>query len=119
MYRFLSRNMVKGTWQATDEEKLIELVVELRDYLTVDLERRPSDPDEDDPKVLYPHFSAALDARSKRYVTEGGYRRLCSVGSFFLGLVMVSRVRRHYIHAPWFKVTVLSQMLKNHGGVSE
>src|ERR1700730_13902305 len=47
MYRFLSRNMVKGAWQATDEEKLIELVLELRDHLSTDQEVEPSDPDED------------------------------------------------------------------------
>ena len=110
--------MVKGTWQATDEEKMIELVVELRDYLSVDMETPPTDPDEDDLNVLYPNFSSVLDEKSKSFINEGGYRRLCSVPSFFLGLVMLSRVRRHYTQAPWFKVTTLSLMLKTHGGVS-
>jgi hypothetical protein len=118
MYRFLSRNMVKGAWQATDEEKLIELVLELRDHLSTDQEVEPSDPDEDNLDILYPAFSSALQAKAKAFIHEGGYRRLCSVSSFFLGLVMLSRVRRHYTHAPWFKVTMLNEMLKTHGGVS-
>jgi hypothetical protein len=118
MYRFLSRNMVKGTWQATEEERLIELVVELSDHLRTDQKKGLSDPNEDDLAVLYPAFSRALQAKAKAFINEGGYRRLCSVSSFFLGLVMLSRVRRHYTHAPWFKVTMLNEMLKTHGGVS-
>jgi hypothetical protein len=118
MYRFLSRNMIKGAWQATDEEKLIELVLELRDNLSLDQEAERSDPDEDDLDVLYPAFSSALQEKAKAFINEGGYRRLCSVSSFFLGLVMLSRVRRHYTHAPWFKVSILNDMLKTHGGVS-
>lgn len=119
MLHFLSRNIVKGNWKATDEEKLIELVVELKDQLVIDLQTPPSDLDEDDPRVLYPKFSSALAVKAQRFVGEGGYRRLCCVSSFFLGLVMLSRVRRHYIHAPWFRVMMLNEMLKHHGGVSE
>jgi hypothetical protein len=116
--RFLSRNMIKGTWQATDEERLIEIVVELKDHLSVDLQTSQTDPDEDNLEVLYPTFSRELQVKAKLFLGEGGYRRLCCISSFFLGLVMLSRVRRHYIHAPWFKVTTLDEMVKFHGGVS-
>jgi hypothetical protein len=117
IYRFLSRNIIKGSWNATDEEKLIELVVELKDHLSVDLEAGGADPDEDDLEVLYPTFTQELQVKAKMFMGEGGYRRLCCVSSFFLGIVMLSRIRRHYIHAPWFKVTILDNMVKYHGGV--
>jgi hypothetical protein len=117
MYRFLSRNMIKGTWYATEEEKLIELVVELRDHLSVDLKTGTTSGDEGDLRSMYPTFSGKLEDKARQFVGEGGYRRLCCVSSFFLGLVMLSRVRRHYIHAPWFKVMILGEMIKYHGGV--
>jgi|ERR1700730_135248 hypothetical protein len=118
MFRFLSRNIVKGTWKATDEEKLIELVVELKDHLSVDLETVTASEDEDTLKTLYPAFMKHLDLKAQNFVGEGGYRRLCCVSIFFLGLVMLSRVRRHYLHASWFKVSILDGMVKYHGGVS-
>jgi hypothetical protein len=119
IYRFLSRNIDKGVWKATDEEKLTELVVELRDHLLNDLETVTADPSEDNLEILYPTFSQEVQAKAKAFVNEGGYRRLSCVSSFFLGIVMLSRIRRHYTHAPWFKVTVLDTMIKDHGGVSE
>jgi hypothetical protein len=117
MFRFLSRNMIKGTWNATEEEKLIEIVVELQDHLHVDLDTVRTDPDEDNLDILYPTFAQELQLKVKQFMGEGGYRRLCSVSSFFLGIVMLSRVRRHYLHAPWFKVSKLDAMLECHGGV--
>jgi hypothetical protein len=118
MFRFLSRNLIKGSWHATEEEKLIDLVVELKDHLSHDLENVNADPDEDNLEVLYPRFSKELDAKAKRFSGEGGYRRLCSVRSFFIGIVMLLRIPRHYIHAPWFRVTMLTQMIDYHAGVS-
>jgi len=119
MFRFLSRNIIKGSWHATEEEKLIDLVVELKDYLGHDLDTVKPDPDEDNLEVLYPGFSKELQAKAKQFMGEGGYRRLCSVPSFFLGIVMLSRIPRHYIHAPWFIVATLNKMINDHGGVSE
>ena len=117
IYRFLSRNIDKGFWKATEEEKLTELVVELRDHLSFDLETVSAEPSEDNLEILYPTFSREVQKKAEEFLSEGGYRRLCSVSSFFLGIVMLSRIPRHYTHAPWFKVTILDKMLDSHGGV--
>jgi hypothetical protein len=64
-------------------------------------------------------FVKKVEEKAK-YFPVGGYRyrHLCSVTSFMYGLVMASRVRSHYTHAPWFKLGALGDMLDVHGTVS-
>ncbi|KAI9442816.1 hypothetical protein BJY52DRAFT_1194722, partial [Lactarius psammicola] len=118
IYRFLSRNETKDTHMATEEELLIEVVDELKDAYEIDLAKRGDRARNLDAAALYPTFmnkakeKAALFKDSRASV---GHRRLCSVPSFALGLVMASRIRRHYTHALWFNVQTLTTMLDSHG----
>src|SRR5712691_1514069 len=92
MFRYLSRNQIKDSFRATDEEKLI---------------------------VLYPKFCEAVKAKAEQFKDDKGYRRLCCVPSFVLGLAMSGRVARHFKHSPWFTIGKLGEMLGDYGGVSE
>ncbi len=121
IYRFLSRNETQGTKMATEEELLLEIVDQLKDAYERDIKKLGDRPKDLDMEALYPEFTTA--AKSK--VQESNlketpeHRRICSVGTFALGLVMASRIRRHYTHAPWFGIKTLAPMLDSHGGVSE
>jgi hypothetical protein len=117
MYRFLSRNEYRGTYAITEEEKLLEVIDELKDYLEINLRTATPSIDEDEPKHLYPTFDMELATKSKTFIGEGDYRRICCIPRFFLGLVMLSRIQRHYTHAQWFRIPQLGEMLNVHGGV--
>jgi hypothetical protein len=119
IYCFLLCNIIKGSWNATDEEKLIKLVVEFKDHLSVDLEAGSADPDpdKDNLEVLYPMVTQESQVKAKLFMGKGGYRHLCCVLSFFLGIVMLSCVQWHHIHAPWFKVIILDH-IKYYSGIS-
>jgi len=118
MCRYISRNKWKDTYKATEEEKLIEVVTELTDSLEED-RGRELDEDEDELQVLYPKFSQAVAKKADLFKEDKGYRRLCCVPSFILGLAMVGRVGRHYMHSPWFSIGRLGDMLGEYGGVSK
>ena len=117
LYRFMSRNIFKGSYQITEEEKLVEVVDELKDDLEHEIETVRHGVGEDNPELLYPKLFQKLKAKANDFKGESDYRQLTSVKSFLLGLVMLGRVRRHYTHAPWFKIATLSKMLGESGGV--
>jgi hypothetical protein len=140
IFRYLSRNEVKENYKATEEELLLEIVVELRDAYERDMATaaekhknavaeallRKEEPQIPEPRseelaIKYPQFVEAvtLKAKAEEVKDSRGYRRLCSVPSFAHGLVMASRLRRHYTHAEWFRVGALGTMLEAHGGVSK
>jgi|SRR6267142_2021681 len=123
IFRFLSRNEIRGVHLATDEEQLQEDVYVLKDAIELDL-RDLKDRDrgnEGDPTILYRNFMKAVKEKEEEYRDKelSGYKRLFCVPSFALGLVMASRIRRHYTHSSWFKISSLNQMLKVHGAVSQ
>ncbi|KAN0128163.1 hypothetical protein V8E53_014015 [Lactarius tabidus] len=138
IFRYLSRNEVKENYKATEEELLLEIVVELRDAYERDMATaaekhknavaeallRKEEPQIPEPRseelaIKYPQFVEAvtLKAKAEEVKDSRGYRRLCSVPSFAHGLVMASRLRRHYTHAEWFRVGALGTMLEAHGGI--
>jgi hypothetical protein len=103
---------------ATDEEKLLDIVQELRVSLEMDMARHKEwDDDDDRPEVLYPTFCEAVKQKEAGLKKVPGYRELCCLPSFVLGLTMVGRVRRHYTHMDWFNVGQLRVLVKEHGGV--
>jgi len=70
-------------------------------------------------RVKYPEYWARLQKINAQYKgVNAGYRRLTCMHTFVFGLVQASRVRRHYLHAPWFRVSHFNKMLQVHGGVS-
>jgi len=116
----MSRNQIKDSYKATEEEKLIEVVDELMEYLNEDLGRGLEAEGEDILGVLYPKFCDAVKLKAEQFKDEHkGYRRLCCVPSFVLGLAMAGRVGRHFKHCAWFMIGTLSEMLGEYGGVSE
>jgi hypothetical protein len=117
--RFMSRNDPTGTYRQTDEERLLEVVRELTDYLEEDIARGLDDPDEDDLEVLYPKFCNMVAKKVVLFREEKGTRLLCCVPSFVLGLSMAGRVGPHYTHCPWFTSAHLLTTLGEIGGVSE
>ena len=119
MFRYLSRNQIKDSFRATDEEKLIEVMDELTDYLEEDIGRGLEADGEDMLNVLYPKFCEAVKVKAEQFKDDKGYRRLCCVPSFVLGLAMSGRVARHFKHSPWFTIGRLGEMLGDYGGVSE
>jgi hypothetical protein len=102
VYRFLLRNIYKSAYEITEEEKLQEVVDKLKDYLEEDLRTVEPSFDEDNPAIIYPTFQVEAQRKADEFVGENDYRRLCSVKSFMLGLVLLSLLRRHYTHASWF-----------------
>jgi hypothetical protein len=123
IFRFLSRNEIRGVYMATDEEHLQEDVYVLKDAIELDL-KSLKDRDrgnEEDPTILYRNFMKVVKEKEEEYRDKelSGYKRLFCVPSFALGLVMASRIRRHYTHSSWFKISALNQMLKVHGAVCQ
>lgn len=120
MLRFLSRNTSRELFKATEEEKLLEVVTQLTDFLNRDLKRLgDADADEDDIEVLYPQFFKRVKLKASTFKGAKGYRELVCIPPFILGLAMVGRVKRHYTHARWFMIGRLGRMLGEYGGVSE
>jgi hypothetical protein len=118
IYRYLSRNTHKESLAATEVEKLLEVVAELTDKLELDLGRDLEEDDEDELEIVYPKFSALVAKKAALFKEARDYRLLCLVPSFLLGLAMVGRITRHYIHCPWFTIKALTNMVGDYGGVS-
>lgn len=118
-FRFMSRNETLGFYKATDEEYLLEIVDQLKIALIKDLRARPNRDLNFDYHLYCPAYLRAVQAMASKYKSvNSGFRKLALVPSFMLGLVMASRVRKHFIHASWFKASNLLKMLDVHGGVS-
>jgi hypothetical protein len=122
VFRLISRNATLGEHKATDEELLQELLDYMKDAFEsdlADLEDDASSSSYEDYQVLYPKFMKAIQRKADKLKKDSqGYRQICLMPTFALGLVMVSRVRSHYIHAKWFKIGSLNRMVYIHGGVS-
>lgn len=123
VYRFLLRNETTSILPATDEERLLEVVHVLRDAYEDDLADAEAKAGANGRKKFasvsdFPKFGQAVKEKAIEYKEVAGYRRLCSAPSFTHGLVMASRVKRHYTHAPWFRTQSLLEMLASHGAVS-
>ena len=124
LYRFLSRNETTSILPATEEERLFEVVLVLGDAYEYDLADAEAKAGAKGRKKFasvsdFPKFGQAVKQKAIEYKEVAGYRRLCSAPSFTHGLVMAARVKRHYTHAPWFKIQTLLEMLASHGAVSE
>lgn len=120
IFRLVSRNTTLETYRATEEELLQEVVDELKDLLEEDL----LEPKARMPDYLfecrYPRFKKAVDEKAVQFKQKKhGYREICCLPSFALGLVMASRVQSHFKHAPWFKVGHLGDMVDVYGTVSK
>lgn len=76
-------------------------------------------PLDEDYQILYPLLMAEIAKKAEEYKQESQkYRQICCIQTFTLSLVMVSRVRDHYVHAPWFRLSTLRKMVNTHGSVS-
>jgi len=117
LFHWISRNRVKDSYKATEEEKLIEVVNELTYHLEEDLSRGLEADGQDILSVLYLKFCEAVKVKAEQFKEDKGYRRLCCVPSFILGLAMAGRAGRHYKHCSWFTIGTLSSMLGEYGGV--
>jgi len=117
VFRLISRNDRKTSHRATDEELLQEVIDEIKDEYELDVENL-DDRLEEDFQFKYVKFVEKTKQKAEDLKDKASYRLIFSVPAFTLGLVMASRVRSHYTHAPWFKVTTLSGMLDVHGTVS-
>lgn len=122
IFCLISRNETKGVHSATKEEFLQEIIDELKDALELDLKnlKDPSHSREEDYKIKYTTFLNKVKLKADFFKqNSNGYRRICCLPSFSLGLVMASRILSHYTHAPWFKLRNLSEMIGVHGTVSD
>ena len=122
MFQFLSQNQSLGEHVATDEEKLQQILTQLKRAFLKDLRKiteRESE-EHEDLRVKYPKYTAMLNGFSVKFKQVNvGFRRLTCMPTFMLGLVMASRVRRHYQHAPWFRASMFNKMAEVHGAVSD
>src|SRR6266851_2342894 len=118
VFWYMFRNMTKGQRMATDEELLLEILDKLKDAFKEDMPcARKLQAKENNPSILFPMFIEKVKDKAEEYKDTEGYQCLCSVPSFMLALVSVSRIRRHYTHCAWFKISTLQKMLNVHGGV--
>ncbi|KAH8986177.1 hypothetical protein EDB86DRAFT_3082994 [Lactarius hatsudake] len=120
IYRFLSRNETKDMRMATEEELLIEIMDELKDAYEDDVRHRKDRGKNLDAAALFPTFMKMAKKKAaafKESRDRAGYRQLCAVPSFALGLVAASQIRRHYTHARWFQVSELVKILESHGAL--
>lgn len=121
MFRLLSRNGTLEDNGSTDEELLQEMIDQLKIELEKDLENQPEDREDRDyeDERYFPRYKKAVHDMATRYKgVNSGFRKLALVPSFMQAMVMLSRVQRHFVHAPWFRVTSLLKMVGVHGGVS-
>ena len=117
-WRYLSRNETLGQYKATDEEFLLEIVDHLKIHLVEDLNKFHDRGADFDYLISCEAYNSALDKEANRFKNvNGGYRKMTLVPSFMLALVMMSRVRHHFIHADWFRTSALLKMLDVHGRV--
>ena len=67
---------------------------------------------------MFPIFHAVSKTKAERYNQESsGFRKLACLPTMMLALVMASRIRRHYVHALWFRIGMLERIVKVHGAV--
>jgi hypothetical protein len=110
---------VKDTHKPTEEEFLREVIEELKDAYELDMRNVTALNRKEDVTFKLKGFVEKVNKKAKGFLpAEHRYRHLCSVTSFVYALVMASRVRSHYTHAPWFKLRALGDMLDVHGTVS-
>jgi hypothetical protein len=123
IYRLLSRNETAENREASEEEFLQELIDELKIQFNEDLQARTAKGDslgEDEDYADYEGYSTLLKKKADLFIgVNSGFRKLACTKVFMLGLVMTSRVRRHYVHAGWFRVNSLAKMVEVHGAVSD
>jgi len=118
IFRLISRNTRKGVHRATEEELLQEVIDELKDALESDIASIQDPSKIEDFNIKYPNYMAKIEQKAELFKrTTQGYRQICCVPAFALGLVMASRVKSHYIHAKWFKVGSLTKIIGVHGTV--
>ena len=120
-FRYMSRNETLGHYKATEEELLLEIVDHLKLKLVDDLRAIPDSErgDHFDYQGSCKQYKDALDAHANKYkMVNSGFRRLALVPSFMLALAMMSRVRRQFVHATWFRSSALLKMVNIHGRVS-
>ncbi|KAF8256378.1 hypothetical protein EI94DRAFT_1711689, partial [Lactarius quietus] len=118
IFRFISRNEVKASMRAMPEERMLEVVNELRDAFEKDeteTKEENSKRGADEAITINSNFMKALDRKVVELTGDKELRHLCTTTAFAQGLVMASRIRRQYTHAEWFKVTTLNTMLETHG----
>jgi hypothetical protein len=134
IYWLLSRNETKQEYKCSEEERLLEFLAEMNRAYQLDLTKlREKEKDktpvtvepgkrnvvEEDSRRQYPKFMEALKEKAEAYkYVSTEFRKLSCMPSLVLSLVMASRVRKHYTHAPWFKIATLNQMVEVHGAVS-
>jgi hypothetical protein len=139
-YQLLSKNQDKHVLKVTEDEELQQYVNELkhefekdlRDNLLLEEEKREraregggdgdgDGKDEDkDEQPKFPKYRARLKLITDDFgKVNTGFRSLMSMPNFLVGLMMASRVGRHYLHCSWFKVTSFNRMMDVHGSVSK
>jgi hypothetical protein len=90
----------------------------LEEDLVIRMEMQRDD-DEQDYQFKFNRFLTKVQEKADHFKrTSHGYRRICCVPAFCLGLVMASRFQGHYTHAPWFRLNTLVEMINVHGTVS-
>jgi hypothetical protein len=117
IHRLISRNETKDNLKATEEEIVLDVVDELR--LVFESELLKVKDRSNDFEVNFPKFVELAMMKAEQYKAKGnyGYRKLFCLPSFMMGLVMAARIRRHYMHAPWFRAMNFVRMVEVHGGV--
>ena len=120
LFRFISRNITYSSHHASEEKKLQEIVDQMKDSLEEDLRKRKEHSlQHEDFENKYLRFKETAKLKADLYKqTSIGYRQICCVPSFALGLVMASRVQNHFTHAPWFRLGILKDMVDVYGTVS-
>jgi hypothetical protein len=126
LFQFLSQNEDLDQHKITDEEKLQLLITELKqeflkDQRNAEKKKSKREVEEyEDLRVKYPLYTKKIGEFATKYnQVNVGFRKLACMPTFMLGLVMASRVRRHYQHASWFRVATFHKMAEVHGAVSD
>jgi hypothetical protein len=137
-YQLLSKNQDKHVLKVTEDEELQQYVNELKHEFEKDLRENLSleerkrerereeggnddgETEDQDEQPKFPRYRARLKLITDDFgKVNTGFRSLMSMPNFLVGLMMASRVGRHYLHSPWFTVTSFNRMMAVHGSVSE
>lgn len=117
-FRLMSRNEVHGTYKATEEEYLLEIIDQIKIALLKDLRDMRNRPPAIDYHNSCPEYNKAVARTADKYrKVNSGFRKIVLVPSLVLALVMASRVRKHFIHSSWFRTNSLMKMIDVHAGV--
>jgi hypothetical protein len=82
-------------------------------------QQQQGEEEKEDMRVKFPKYMTRLKIITGEFgKVHSGFRRIMSMPNFLVGLMMASRVGRHYLHAPWFTVLSFSRMADVHGSVS-